>query len=200
MRSPVEWRADALGLGIVLTFSSFLLTVISGADNRFCAAAFCCSGSRRRCLAFSGFAIPRRHCSPASPMLGCQAKCLDDQSLGRFLSLFHFPDFLLGRDGFSICSDWDVFWRQRWVTRLDNDSLGELTGRALLHSEPLARASRHAGNRSTLCLRLVACDAFRRRCFRRSTLVHDCFRNGAFPGSRCRVNRLLPRLLYWSAP
>src|SRR5512132_1665312 len=59
------------------------------ADHPLCAAVFC---SARLCgcdFTFACFALPRRHCSPASPTLGCQAKCLDDQSLGRFLSLLH---------------------------------------------------------------------------------------------------------------
>jgi hypothetical protein len=132
--------------------------------------------------------------------MGCQPKCMDDRSFGRFLSLLHFSDFFLARDSFSICSDWYVFWSHSWLARFGDDPMGKPTGRTFLHSEPLARASRHAGNRSTFCLRLVARHALREQRCRRATLADDRLRNGAFPGGRCRANSLLSRLLHWSAP
>jgi hypothetical protein len=132
--------------------------------------------------------------------MGCQPKRMDDQSLGRFLSLLHFPDFVLARDSFSICSDWYVFWSHSWLARFGDDPMGKPTRRSFLHSEPMARASRHAGNRSTSCLRLVARHALREQRSPRATLADDRLRNGTFPGGRCRINRLLSRLLHWSAP
>src|SRR6266513_29710 len=169
------------------------------ADHPFCPAVFCSPRRERRSFTFPCFAVPRRHCSTTRPTLGCQPKCLDDQPLGRSLSLLHFPDLLLARDSLSICSDWYGFWRHSWLPRFGDDPLGKPTGRTFLHSEPLARASRHAGNRSTFGLRLVARHALRQQRSRRPTLADDHLRNGAFPGGRCRVNRLLSRLLHWSA-
>jgi hypothetical protein len=131
--------------------------------------------------------------------MGCQSKCLDDQPLGRFLSLLCFPDLFLARDSFSICSDWYVFWSHSWLARFGDDPMGKPTGRTFLHSEPMARASRHAGNRSTSCLRLVARHALREQRCRRATLADDRLRNGAFPGGGRRANSLLSRLLHWSA-
>src|SRR5205814_2618628 len=136
-----------------------------------CTVAFCSPPRERRCFAFPCIALPRWHCSTASPTLGCQPKCLDDQPLGPSLSLLHLADLLLARDSLSICSDWYGFWRHSWLARFGDDSLGKPTGRTFLHSEPLARASRHAGNRSTVCLRLVARHALRQQRSRRPTLV-----------------------------
>src|SRR4030095_13066682 len=118
---------------------------------------------------FTCFALPRRHCATARPTLDCQPECLDDQPLGRFLPLLHVPDLFLARDGLSICTDWYVFWRHSWLARFGADPLGKPIGRTFLHSKPLACASRHAGNRSTLCLRLVARHALRQQCFWRAT-------------------------------
>src|SRR5947208_10084813 len=115
------------------------------ADHPFCTAVFCSPRRGRRCFAFPCFALPRRHCSTPRPTLDCQLKCLDDQPLGRFLPFLYFPDLLLARDSLSICSDWYVFWSPSWLARFGNDPLGKPTGRTFLHSEPLARASRHAG-------------------------------------------------------
>ena len=169
------------------------------ADHPSCTAVFC-SPRRGRCgFAFPCFALPRRHCSTARPTLDCQPKCLDDQPLGRFLSLLRFPDLLLARDSLSICSDWYVFWSPSRLAWFGDDPLGKPTGRTFLHSEPLAGASRRAGNRSTFCLRLVARHALRQQRSRRATLANDRLRNGAFPGGGRRVNSLLSRLLHWSA-
>src|SRR4029453_17540829 len=117
----------------------------------------------------------------------------------RFLSLLYFADLLLARDSLSICSDWYGVRSHSWLARFGDDPLGKPTRRTFLHSEPLARDSRHAGNRSTFCLRLVARHALRQQRSRRPTLADDRFRNGAFTGGRCRVNSLLSRLLDWSA-
>ena len=73
----------------------FLLSLC--ADHPLCAAPFCSARLGRCDFTFACFALPRRHCSPASPTLGRKPKCLDDQFLGRFLSLLHVPAFLLGR-------------------------------------------------------------------------------------------------------
>src|SRR5437867_5993988 len=176
------------------------VVLLSGcADYPFCTAVFCSPRRGRCCFAFPCFALPRRHCSTAKPTLGCQPKCLDDQPLGRFLSLLYFPDFFLARDSLSICSDWYVFWSHSWLARFGDDPLGKPTGRTRLDSEPVARGSRHAGNRSTFCLRLVAHNALRQQRSRRTTMADDRLRNGAFPGGGSRVNSLLPRLLHWSA-
>ena len=169
------------------------------AGHSFCTAVFCSPRGGRCGFAFPCFALPRRHCSTARSTLGCQPKCLDDQSLGRFPSLLYFPNLLLARDSLSICSDWYVFWSHSRLARFGDDPLGKPTGRTFLHSESLARDSRHAGNRSTFCLRLVARHALRQQRSRRATLGDDRLRNGAFSGGRRRVNSLLSRLLHWSA-
>jgi len=79
------------------------------------------------------------------------------------------------------------------------DSLGTTTGRPFLHSEPLSSSYHHVGNRSTFYLRLVARHACRRQRCRRSTLDFISLCNAAFAGSRFRIDRLLSRLLNWSA-
>ena len=81
-----------------------------------------------------------------------------------------------------------------------DDPLGKPTRRTLLHSEPMARTSRHVGNRSTFCLWLVARGTLRQPPFRRSALADRGLRNAAFRGSRCRIDSVLSGLLDWSAP
>src|SRR6266545_3001528 len=98
------------------------------------------------------------------------------QPLGCPLSLLRLPDLLLARHSFSVCSDWYGFWSHSWLARFGDDPLGNPTGRTFLHSEPLARASCYAGNRSTFCLRLVARHALRQRHCQQSILVDECFR------------------------
>ena len=172
---------------------------ISGADHPFWAAALCSPRLGRRGSAFPCFALPRRHCSTASTALGRQPECVDDQLLGRSVSLVHLPAFVLGRVSFSLCPDWNGFRSNSRLTRFGGHSLGKPTGRTFLHSEPLARADRDVSNRGTLCVRLVARHAFRQRRSRQSTLAYHSLRNAAFPGSRCGVDKLLSGLLRWSA-
>ena len=176
----------------------FLLSLC--ADHPLCAALFCSARLGRCDFAFACFALPRRHRSPASPTLGCQAKFLDDQSLGRFLSLFHFATLLLGRVSLSLRAHWDGHWRHSRVARLGADSLGKPTRSTFLYSEPLARVSHCIRNRSTCCVRLVARHALRQQRSWRSALADYGLRHAAFAGSRCRIDRLLSGLLHWSAP
>ncbi len=177
MRSRVEWRADASDPGILLTFSVFLLTVITSADYCFCAAAFCCPRLCRRGPPVPCFALSRRNFSTTSTALGGESECVDDQLLGCFLSLIRVSALLLGRLSVSVRPDWSGLWPP----------------------EPLARTSRHVCDRRTFRLRLVARHALRQQCYRRSALADHRLRNSAFPGSRCRINRLLSRVLPWSA-
>ena len=53
----------------------------------------------------------------------------------------------------------------------------------------------YIGDRSTVCLRLVARGTLWQQCFRWSALADHRFRDTAFPGSRCRIDRLLSGLL-----
>src|SRR6476660_4769067 len=199
IRSPVESRADASDPGILLTFSFFLLTVITSADYCFCAAAFCCPRLCRRGPPVPCFALSRRHSSTTSTALGGESKYLDDQLLGCFLSLIHVSSFLVGRLSVSVCPDWFGLRRHSRLGRPGDDALGKPTARTFLHSEPLARASHHARDRRTVHLRLVARHALRQQCYWRSALVDHCLRDSAFPGSRCRIDRLLSGVLRWSA-
>ena len=176
----------------------FLLSLC--ADHPLCAALFCSARLGRCDFTFACFALPRRHCSPASPTLGCQAKCLDDQSLGRFLSLFHVPAFLLGRVSLSLRAHWHGRWSHSRIARLGADSLGKPTGRTFLYSEPLARIHHCIRNRRTCCVRLVARHALGQQRSWRPELADHGLRYPAFPGSRCRIDRLLFGLLRWSAP
>jgi hypothetical protein len=173
---------------------------ISCADHSLCTAAFCSPLNGRRCFAFPGFALPRGHCSTARPTVGCQPECLAYQPVGCLLSLVYAGDLLLARDSLSICADRYGVWSDSRLARFDDDSLGKPIGRTFLHSEPLARTDRHVGNRSTLCVRLVARHAFRQQRSRRSALVNHGLWNATFPGSRRRIDSLLSRLLHWSAP
>src|SRR3954454_14150094 len=156
MRSPLEFLVDALDRRILLTFSLFLLTVLSSADYRFCAAAFCSPRLRRRGSAFACFALPRRNCSAPSPALGRQLEHLDDQLLGCFFYGVHVFALLLGRLSVSVRRDWHGLRSRSGISWSGDYALGEPTARTLLHPEPLARASRHIGYRRTYCLRLVA--------------------------------------------
>ena len=160
-----------------------------GADHSFRSAAFCSSRLRRSDFAFPCFALSRRHRSPARPSLGRHHECVGDQFLRRFLSLLHLPDLLLARADFAICLDWYGPWSRTRFIGFDIDPLGKPTGRILLHAQPLARPSHHAGNRSTSCLWLVARLAPRRA--RQSTLAFVGVRNPTFCRSRCRLDRLL---------
>ena len=169
------------------------------ADYCFCAAAFCSPRLCRRGSPFACFALPRRHCSTASTGLGGQPECVDDRLLGCFLSFIHVFAFLLGRLSVSIRPDWYGLWRHSWLARADDYPLGKPTGRTFLHAEPLARTSRHVGDCRTFRLRLVARYALRQQCSWRSALADQRLRDSAFPGSRCRIDRLLSRVLRWSA-
>ena len=169
----------------------------SCANHRFCAAGFCSFLFRQRCLAFPCSALPRRHRSPVRPPLGCQPQCLAYQLLCAFFSLLYVGDFFLGRLRPSICADWYELWRDSWLARSGDNPLGKTIGRTFLHAEPLARTSGYPRNCGTFCVRLVACCALRP--FRRTAFFGCGLRNAAFSGSRSRVNRLLPRLFYWSA-
>jgi len=168
-------------LGLVLTSA--------GADHPFCSAVFCSPRLCRHYLALACFALPRRNGSTTRPALGCYHECVDDQFLGRFLSLFHLHDLLLARADFAICLDWYGRWSRTRFIRFDIDPLGKPPGRILLHAQPLARPSHHAGNRSTSCLWLVARLAPRRA--RQSTLALVGFRNPTFCRSRSGLDRLL---------
>src|SRR5450759_4654433 len=131
-------RKDCRGRAVSTPNISAVRATISGADYRFCTAAFCSLRLGRRGFAFRYFALSRRHSSKTSASLGCETKRLDDQLLGRFLSLLHPADLLLDRFSLSICSDWYVFWRNSWLARFGDDPLGKPTRRTFLHSEPLA--------------------------------------------------------------
>src|SRR5438477_9422445 len=96
-----------------------------GADHSFCTAAFCAPRVGGRDLAFACSALSRRHYSTAGTALGRQPECVDDQLLGRFLSLVHVAAFLLGRISLWICADWYVFWRYSRFARFSDDSLGK---------------------------------------------------------------------------
>ncbi len=141
-------------LGLVLTSAR--------ADHPFRAAAFCSPRLCRHYFALACFALPRRNRSSARPGLGHHHECVDDQFLRRFLSLLHLAALLLARADFAICPGWDGRRRPSGVARFDTDPLGKPSRRILLHSEPLARPARHAGNRSTSYLRMVAHHASQR--------------------------------------
>src|SRR5213080_3187805 len=140
------------------------------------------------------------HCWTASTALGRQSKRVGDQLLGRFLSLLHPAALVLDRISLSICPDRFGFWSHSRLARFSDDSLGKPIRRTFLHSEPVARSCRHIGNRSTFYLRLVARHPLRQQCSRGSPLADHGLRNAAFPGSRCRIDRLLSVVLHWSAP
>jgi hypothetical protein len=168
-------------LGLVLTSA--------GADNPFRAAAFCSPRFCRRDFALACFALPRRNGSSARPGLGHHHECVGDQFLRRFLSLLCLADLLLAWPDFAICRGWYGHWRRSWLARFDGNPVGKPSRRTLLHSEPLARPARNAGNRSTSYLRMVAHHASQRS--RQSTLALVGFRNPTFCRSRCRLDRLL---------
>jgi hypothetical protein len=168
-------------LGLVLTSA--------GADHPLCSAAFCSTRLCRHYFALAGFALSRRHRSAARPALGHHHECVDDQFLRRFLSLFHLPDLLVARADFAIYPDWNGRWSRTRFIRFDIDPLGKPPGRILLHAQPLARPSHHAGNRSTSYLRMVAHHASQRS--QRSTLALVGVRNPTFCRSRSRLDRLL---------
>jgi len=184
---------------VLLTFSFFPRTVITSADYCFCAAAFCSPRLCRRGSAFPCFALPRRNCSTPSTALGRQPEYLDDQLLGCVLSLIHIFALLLGRLSVSIRPDWHGLWKHSRLGRPGDDPLGKPTARTLLHPEPLARTTRHVGDRRTFRLWLVARHALRQQCSRRSALADHRLWHAAFPGSRCRIDRLLSGVLRWSA-
>src|SRR5258707_9877134 len=165
MRSRVEWRADASDPGILLTFSVFLLTVITSADYCFCAAAFCCPRLCRRGPPVPCFALSRRNFSTTSTALGGESECVDDHLLGCFLSLIHIFALLLGRLSVSIRPDWSGLWRHSRLDRPGGDPLGKPTRKALLHSKPLARPFHHLCDRRTFRLRVVARHSLRQQCY-----------------------------------
>jgi hypothetical protein len=175
-----------------------LRATISCADHPCCTALFCSPLGGWHCFAFPCFALPRRHRSPTRPTLDCRSKCLDDQLLGRFVSVVHLAGLRLDRVSLSICADRYGVWSDSWIARFGNDPLGKTTRRTFLHSEPLARSYRHVGDSRTIYVWVVARHAFRRRRSRRSALADHGFRNSAFPGSRRGIDRLLPGLLHWS--
>ena len=179
-----------------ITFHQSLITQeYLGADHPFCTAAFCCPRFRRRRFAFACFALPRRHRSTARTALGRHDESVGDQFLRCSLSLLHLPDLLLARAHFAICPGWAGGWRPSRVARFSIDPLGKPPGR--IYSQPLARPSHHADNRSTSCLRLVAHHAPRRA--RRTTLVFVGVRDPTFCCRRCGLDRLLFGLRHRSA-
>lgn len=194
-------RFFLLGFRLAVTGRNIsrLCANISGADHRFCAAGFCSACLGGRGLAFACFALPRRHCSTTSTVLGGEPEYVDDQFFGSFLSLLHLPAFLLGRIGLSICRDWYGRWRHSRLAWSNGHSLGKPIRRTFLHSEPLAGVSHRIRDRRTCSLRLVARYAPRHQRYRRSTFVNHSLRRAAFPGSRCRIDRLLSGVLRWSA-
>src|SRR5438067_8318281 len=151
---PVRSKTRRGEPGLVLTSA--------GADNLFRPAAFCSPRFRRCYFALACFALPRRNGSTTRPTLGRHRECMDDQFLRRFLSLLHLPDLLLARPDFAICPGWDGRWRPAGLARFDTAPFGKPSRTTLLHSEPLARPARNAGNRSTSHLRMVAHHAPRR--------------------------------------
>src|SRR4029077_13313040 len=124
MRSAMESHADASDPGILLTFSVFLLTVITSADYCFCAAAFCSPRLCRRGPPVPCFALSRRNCSTPSTGLGRQPEYLDDRLLGCVLSLIHVSAVLLDRLSVSIRPDWHRLWRNSRLGRPGGDPLG----------------------------------------------------------------------------
>src|SRR5512133_3007792 len=118
---------------------------ISGADHRSRTAGFYSPRLCRRDFAFPCCALPRRHCSAPSAALGRQLERVGDQLLGYFLSLIHVFAFLLGRLSVSIRLDWYGLWMHSWLARVGDYPLGKPVGRTFLHSQPLARTSRHVG-------------------------------------------------------
>ena len=168
----------------------------ASADPPLCAAAFCSPRFCRRGFALTCFALSRRHYSTAGPALGRHYECVGDRLLRCSLSLLHLPDLLLARADFAICPGWYGRWGPSRLTRFDIDPVGKPIGRTFLHSEPLACPSRHAGNRSTSCLRLVAHHACQ-RC-RPATLVFVGVRDPTFCRSRSRLDRLLLNLRHRS--
>ena len=167
------------------------------ADHPFRSAAFCSSRFRRCGSALACFALPRRDRSTARPALGRHHECVGDLFLGRSLSLLHLPNFLLARADFAIRPRRDGRWSGARIARFGIDPMGKSPAWAFLHTEPVASPSRHDGNRSTSCLRLVARHT-PQRC-RRSTLVFIGDRHPTFYRGRSRLNRVLSSLRYRSA-
>src|SRR6266480_4449295 len=178
---PVRSKTRRGELGLVLASAR--------ADHPFCSAAFCSTHLCRHYFALACFALPRRNGSTPRPALGRNYECVDDEFLRRSLSLLYVPALLLARADFAICLGWYGHWSLSWLNRFDGDPLGKPSGGILLHSQPVARPARHAGNRSTSSLRLVAHHASQRS--QRSTLALVGFRNPTFCRSRCRLDRLL---------
>src|SRR5947207_12934450 len=96
---------------------------ISGADHSFWSAGFCSARLCWRGLAFSCFALPRRHCSPAGTALGRQPERMADRILRPALSLIPLAAFLLGRISFWICADWCVCWRHSRFAWFSEDAV-----------------------------------------------------------------------------
>src|SRR5437899_7630914 len=136
---------------------------ISGADHSFWSAGFCSARLCWRGLAFSCFALPRRHCSTAGTAVGRQPERMADRLLRRVLSLIHLAALVLGSVSLSICRDRYGLWSDSRPARFSIDPLGTPAQRTLLYAEPLARSCHHVRHRSTLYLRLVARHAFRRQ-------------------------------------
>jgi hypothetical protein len=184
---------------ILLTFFSFLPTVITSADYCFCAAAFCSPRLCRRGSAFACLALPGRNFSTTSTALGREPECVDDQFFGCFLSLIHASALLLGRLSISVRPDWHGLWRHSRLGRPGDDTVGKPTAWTLLHPEPLARAFHYGGDRRAFRLRLVARNALWQQRSWRSALANHGLWHAAFPGSCCRIDRLLSGVLSWSA-
>jgi hypothetical protein len=169
-------------------FPVIVLTSAS-ADHPFCSGAFCSPRFRRRGFALPWFSLPRRYRSTARPALGRYHEFVGDQFLRRFLSLRHLPDLFLARADFAIRPDRYGCWSRTRLARSGRNPVGKPAGGILLHSEPLARPSSDAGNRSSSCLRLVARHALRRS--RRPALVFVGVRDPTFCRSRCWLDWLL---------
>src|SRR5436190_9348010 len=160
-----------------IAWHRFVLTSAS-ADHPFCSGAFCSPRFHRRGFALPRFALPRRYRSTTRPALGRYHEFVGDQFLRCPFSLLHLPDLLLARADSAIRPDRYGRWSRTRLARSDVDPVGKPSGGIVLHSEPLARPSSHAGNRSSSCLRLVVHHA--PQCSRPATLAFVGFRDPTF--------------------
>lgn len=167
------------------------------ADHSFRPADFCSSRFRRRGVALSSFALPRRHCSAARPALGRHHKCVGDRYLGVIFSRLHLFDLVLVRTDLAICYGWYGRGRPSRIAWSNIDPLGKPISRTLLHSKPVARPSSHRRNRGPSDLRLVACRP-RRQCHC-PALADKRNRNSTLYHRRSRFDRLLSGLRHWGS-